>query len=128
MGFRDDKNELVGFDIDLAKAAAEKMGCKIEFQPIDWDSKEMELNTGKISLIWNGFTITDDRLASMEFTKPYLNNRQIIVVKDGSDIKSKNDLVGKNVGQLLMLLMLTKFTTNLHLTLHMKQMYLLLLI
>lgn len=98
MGFRDEKNELVGFDIDLAKAAAEKMGCKIEFQPIDWDSKEMELNTGKISLIWNGFTITDDRLASMEFTKPYLNNRQIIVVKDGSDIKSKNDLVGKNVG------------------------------
>ena len=98
MGFRDDKNELVGFDIDLAKAAAEKMGCKIEFQPIDWDSKEMELNTGKISLIWNGFTITDDRLASMEFTKPYLNNRQIIVVKDGSDIKSKADLVGKNVG------------------------------
>ena len=70
MGFRDDKNELVGF----------------------------ELNTGKISLIWNGFTITDDRLASMEFTKPYLNNRQIIVVKDGSDIKSKADLVGKNVG------------------------------
>ena len=58
----------------------------------------MELNTGKISLIWNGFTITDDRLASMEFTKPYLNNRQIIVVKEGSDIKSKADLAGKNVG------------------------------
>ena len=84
MGFRDDKNELVGFDIDLAKAAAEKMGCKIEFQPIDWNSKEMELNTGKISLIWNGFTITDDRLASMEFTKNLtLTTVRFIVVKDG---------------------------------------------
>ena len=64
MGFRDDKNELVGFDIDLAKAAAEKMGCKIEFQPIDWDSKEMELNTGKISLIWNGLDRKSTRLNS----------------------------------------------------------------
>lgn len=98
MGFRDDNNQIVGFDIDLAKAAGEKMGCEVEFQPIDWDSKELELNTDKINLIWNGFSITDERLANMEFTKPYLNNRQIIVVKSDSDIKSKADLEGKNVG------------------------------
>lgn len=98
MGFRDDNNQIVGFDIDLAKAAGEKMGCEVEFQPIDWDSKELELNTDKINLIWNGFSITDERLANMEFTKPYLNNRQIIVVKNDSDIKSKADLEGKNVG------------------------------
>ena len=75
MGFRDENNEIVGFDIDLAKAAAEKMGVEVEFQPIDWDSKELELSSDKIQLIWNGFSITDERLEAMEFTKPYLNNR-----------------------------------------------------
>lgn len=98
MGYRDENNELIGFDIDLAKAAAEKMGVEVEFQPIDWDSKELELNSDKINLIWNGFSITDERKASMEFTKPYLNNRMLIAVNEGSDIKTKADLEGKNVG------------------------------
>lgn len=98
MGFRDENNEIVGFDIDLAKAAAEKMGVEVEFQPIDWDSKELEIETGKIDLIWNGFSINDERLETFEFTKPYLNNRQIIIVPDGSTIAAKADLAGKNVG------------------------------
>lgn len=98
MGFRDDSNEIVGFDIDLAKAAAEKLGCEIEFQPIDWDTKEMELENDKIDLIWNGLTITDERKEAMEFTKPYLKNKQIIIVKKDSDIQSKDDLKGKNIG------------------------------
>ena len=98
MGFRDENNEIVGFDIDLAKAAGEKMGMEVEFQPIDWDSKELELNSGKIDLIWNGFSISDERLETMEFTKPYLDNKMIIIVNDGSDIKTKADLAGKNVG------------------------------
>jgi polar amino acid transport system substrate-binding protein len=98
MGFRDENNNIVGFDIDLARACAEKMGVEAEFQVIDWDSKEMDLSTGKIDLIWNGFSITEDRLNTMEFTKPYLNNKQIILVKNGSDIKTKADLEGKNVG------------------------------
>lgn len=98
MGYRDENNELVGFDIDLAKAAAEKMGVEVEFQPIDWDSKELELNSDKIQLIWNGFSITEERQATMEFTKPYLNNRMLIAVPEGSDIKTKADLAGKNVG------------------------------
>jgi polar amino acid transport system substrate-binding protein len=98
MGFRDENNNIVGFDIDLANACAEKMGVDAEFQVIDWDSKEMDLSTGKIDLIWNGFSITDDRLESMEFTKPYLNNKQIILVKNDSDIKTKADLAGKTVG------------------------------
>lgn len=98
MGFRDENNEIVGFDIDLANKCAEKMGVAAEFKTIDWDSKEMDLSTGKIDLIWNGFTITDERLAAMEFTKPYLDNRQIIIVKGGSDIKAKSDLEGKTVG------------------------------
>lgn len=98
MGFRDENNEIVGFDIDLAKAAGEKMGVNVEFQPIDWDSKELELNSDKINLIWNGFSITDERKASMEFTEPYLDNKMIIIVNEGSDIKTKADLAGKVVG------------------------------
>ena len=98
MGFRDENNEIVGFDIDLAKAAAEKLGSEIEFQPIDWDTKELELENGNIDLIWNGLTITDERTAAMDFTKPYLKNKQIIIVKNDSEIQSKADLKGKNIG------------------------------
>lgn len=98
MGFRDENNEIVGFDVDLAKAAAEKMGVEIEFQPIDWSTKEMELNSGKVDLLWNGLTITPDREANMDFTKPYLANRQIIIVKEDSPIAKKADLEGKNIG------------------------------
>ena len=98
MGYRDENNEIVGFDIDLAKAAAEKMGVEVEFQPIDWDSKEMEIETGKIDLIWNGFSINPEREETFELTKPYLNNRQVILVPQDSAISSKADLAGKNVG------------------------------
>lgn len=98
MGFRDENNEIVGFDIDLAKAAAEKMGTTVEFQPIDWDSKELEIESGKIDLIWNGFSIDEERLETFEFTKPYLDNRMIVIVPEDSEIKTKADLEGKNVG------------------------------
>lgn len=98
MGFRDENNEIVGFDIDLAKAAAEKMGVAVEFQPIDWNSKELEIESGKIDLIWNGFSIDEERLETFEFTEPYLDNRQIVIVPEGSDIQVKADLEGKNVG------------------------------
>ena len=98
MGFRDDKNEIVGFDIDLAREVAKRMGVEIEFQPIDWDSKELELNAGKIDCIWNGMTITDDRVANMFFTKPYIANQQIIIVPASSGITEKAQLEGKIVG------------------------------
>ncbi len=61
MGFRDENNELVGFDIDYARAAAEYMGVEVKFQPINWKTKENELNSGRIDLIWNGYTITPER-------------------------------------------------------------------
>lgn len=98
MGFRDESNEIVGFDIDLAKAAAEKMGVEVQFQPIDWDTKELELESGSIDLIWNGLTMTDERIESMEFTNPYLKNKQIIIVKSDSEIQAKADLEGKSIG------------------------------
>lgn len=97
MGFRDEKGELVGFDIDLANVIAEKLGVTIVFQPIDWSMKETELNAGNIDFIWNGYTITDERKEKVVFTESYLENSQIIVVMANSDVDSKVDLEGKNV-------------------------------
>lgn len=97
MGFTDEAGEIVGFDIDLAKAAAEKMGVEVEFQPIDWDSKSMELSSGKIDVIWNGFSISEERKKEVLFTDPYLTTGQVIIVKADSDIKTKADLAGKTL-------------------------------
>lgn len=98
MGFRDENNEIVGFDIDLAKAAGEKMGKDVVIQPIDWSAKESELNSGRIDLIWNGYTVTDERKEKVLFTKPYLANAQVIVTLKDSAIEKLDDLKGKNVG------------------------------
>jgi polar amino acid transport system substrate-binding protein len=98
MGFRDANNEIVGYDIDLAKEVAKRMGVKLVLQPIDWNAKEQELNTGKIDCIWNGFTITPDRAQAMAFTKPYLKNAQVVVVRKDSPYKTLADLKGKTVG------------------------------
>ncbi|WNS75363.1 amino acid ABC transporter substrate-binding protein [Bacillus sp. DTU_2020_1000418_1_SI_GHA_SEK_038] len=98
MGFRDKDNNLVGFDIDYAKAAVEKMGKEVKFQPIDWKTKESELSSGRIDLIWNGYTITDKRKEMVLFTKPYLANAQVIATKADSDISALADLDGKVIG------------------------------
>ena len=98
MGFKDEKNELVGFDIDLAKEAAKRIGREVTFKPIDWSAKEAELSGKRVDVLWNGLTITEERKANILFTKPYLESRQIVVVTDKSDIKAKADLAGKIVG------------------------------
>ncbi|MFA6856562.1 MAG: amino acid ABC transporter substrate-binding protein [Treponema sp.] len=98
LGFRDEDNEIVGYDIDLAKEVSKRLGVEFKAQPIDWDAKEMELNTGKIDCIWNGFTMTEEREAALAFTKPYLNNEQVLVVRSDSGIKSLADMKGKIVG------------------------------
>jgi polar amino acid transport system substrate-binding protein len=98
MGFRDENNQIVGYDIDLAKEAAKRLGLRLVTQPIDWNAKEQELNTGKIDCIWNGFTITDERAKSMSFTKPYLKNAQVVVVKQGAPYATLASLKGKKVG------------------------------
>ena len=98
MGFKDEKNELVGFDIDLAKEAAKRIGREVTFKPIDWSAKEAELSGKRVDVLWNGLTITEERKANILFTKPYLENRQIVVVTEKSDIKAKADLAGKIVG------------------------------
>ena len=97
MGFRDEKGNLVGFDIDIANEAAERMNISIKFQPIDWSMKETELSAGNIDFIWNGYSITDERKEKVAFSNAYLKNSQIIVVLANSDIKSKEELEGKNI-------------------------------
>nr|WP_122012060.1 amino acid ABC transporter substrate-binding protein [Maliibacterium massiliense] len=97
MGFRDDNNEIVGFDIDLARAVAEKLGVELQLQPIDWKAKEMELNNKNVDVLWNGFTLTDERKENLLCSEPYMFNKQIIVVNADSDIKAKADLAGKTV-------------------------------
>ena len=100
MGFKDEKNEIVGFDGDLAKEAAKRLGSEVEFKAIDWNSKEAELKSGRIDIIWNGLDITPERQQNMLFSDPYMDNRQIVFVKKGNDqgIKSESDLSGKTVG------------------------------
>lgn len=97
MGFTDQNNEIIGVDIDIAKAVCEKLGMEFEAKPIDWASKEMELNTGKVTCIWNGLTITDDRKEAFELSRSYMTNDQVIVVMNSSEIQSKADLAEKIV-------------------------------
>ncbi|NCB04916.1 MAG: transporter substrate-binding domain-containing protein [Clostridia bacterium] len=98
MGFRDENNEIAGLDIYLANEVARRLGVTAVFTPIDWDAKELELAAGKIDCIWNGMTITEGRLDSMFFARPYVANEQIIIVSDASGIQKKADLAGKKVG------------------------------
>ncbi len=97
MGFTDENGEIVGFDIDLAKAVGEKLGVEVTFQPIDWDSKSMELAAKNIDVIWNGFSITEERKKEVLFTDAYLTTGQVIVVKADSEIATKADLAGKKI-------------------------------
>ena len=100
MGFKDEQNQIIGFDVDLAKEAAKRLGSEVEFKAIDWNSKEAELKSKRIDIIWNGLDITPERQANMLFSEPYMDNRQIVFVKTGNDqgIMSEADLAGKAVG------------------------------
>jgi polar amino acid transport system substrate-binding protein len=98
MGYRDENNEIVGYDVDLAKEVTKRMGIELVLQPIDWNAKEQELNTGEIDCIWNGFTITDERKESVLYTPPYLKNAQVVVVKQSSPVQTLKDLTGKTSG------------------------------
>lgn len=98
MGFRDDKGELVGYDIDMAREATKRMGIEAEFKPIDWSAKEAELKGKRVDALWNGLTITEERKKNVAFTKPYMVNHQIIIVTSSSPAQNKAALAGKVVG------------------------------
>jgi len=97
MGFIDDKGQYVGFDLDLAQEAAKRMGREFVAQPINWDAKDQELKSGNIDCIWNGFTMTDERMDKYEWSAAYMANAQVVVVKNDSGISSFADLAGKTV-------------------------------
>ena len=99
MSFYNENGKLVGFDIDLAKEAAKRMGLEVEFKPIDWNNKEEEITSGNIDMIWSGCDITPEREEYMIFSKPYIEDRQIILIKknDDLDIHSEYDLEGSVV-------------------------------
>ena len=98
MGFRDDESNIVGFDVELAKEVASRLGMEIELKPIDWTANVMELNSGSVDCLWNGLSITPEREAEIDFSRPYLANRQVIIVLAGSDIVDIPSLAGKTVG------------------------------
>ena len=95
-GYMDDDGEYTGFDLELAQAVCDLEGWELEKKPINWDSKDMELNSGSIDCIWNGFTI-NGREDDYTWSDPYLNNEQVMVVAADSGIEKLDDLAGKNV-------------------------------
>ena len=96
-GYMDDNGEYTGFDLELAEKVCEMEGWTLEKKPIAWDSKDMELESGAIDCIWNGFTV-DGREDDYTWSQPYVDNSQVIVVAEGSGISSLADLAGKNIG------------------------------
>ncbi|MFR8002591.1 MAG: amino acid ABC transporter substrate-binding protein [Hydrogeniiclostridium sp.] len=97
MGFRDTDNNIVGYDIDLAKEVAERMGVELIITPVDWDYKETELNDGNVDCLWNGMSVDDERKEKMNLSEPYMENRQVVVVLADSGINTLADLAGKSV-------------------------------
>lgn len=104
IAYKDDAGNLVGFDIDLAKAVAEKLNLGVEFEVIEWSAKEAKLEGGSIDCIWNGMTITEERKEAMEITIPYLNNKQVAVIRKAdkekyTDVESmKGAIMGAEKG------------------------------
>lgn len=95
-GYKDEDGEYVGFDLDLAQEVCKRNNWDLVKQPIDWNSKDMELNSGSIDCIWNGFTMTgrEDKYA---WSDPYVDNSIVVVVAEDSGIEKTEDLAGKVV-------------------------------
>ena len=95
-GYLNDNGEYTGFDLELAAEVCKRLGYELVKQPIDWDSKDMELNSGSIDCIWNGFTVTG-RENNYTWSIPYVDNSIVVVVNNESNIKELADLSGKTV-------------------------------
>lgn len=98
MGYTDDNGEIVGFDIDVAREVCLRLGVELVCQPINWEDKEIELNEKNIDCIWNGLSISPERLESMLISVPYMSNAMVLVVRADSGIETKADLEGKKLG------------------------------
>ena len=97
MGFTDDSDNIVGFDIDVAKEVTSRMGIKLETYSVNWDTKEQDLDAGTIDCIWNGLSVSDERKKVMLMSDAYMKNEMVFVVNGSSDIASQDDLAGKNI-------------------------------
>ena len=95
-GYMGDDGEYTGFDIDLAAECTERLGLELVLTPVDWDAKDLELSSGAIDCIWNGFTM-NGREDDYTFTDPYMDNSQVMVVRTDSGINTLADLAGKIV-------------------------------
>ena len=100
MGFRDESGELIGFDIDLANKVGEELGVNVEFKPIDWNAKEMELKAKTIDCVWNGMSVTPERKENMSLSDKYLNNKIVLMALADSDIDvtEASQLAGLKIG------------------------------
>jgi polar amino acid transport system substrate-binding protein len=97
MNYTDDSGTFTGFDTELAILVCNKLGLEPEFVEINWDTKEVELNAKSIDCIWNGLTINPERKETMEITKPYVKNAQVVLIKKGTAYDGTASLIGKNV-------------------------------
>ncbi|MBE6839430.1 MAG: amino acid ABC transporter substrate-binding protein [Ruminococcus sp.] len=98
MGYTDDNDEIVGFDIDVAQEVCNRMGVELVKQPINWDTKEEDLNAGRIDCIWNGMSVNPSRAEQMNLSDPYMKNAMVFAVPADSEAKTMADLNGKIIG------------------------------
>lgn len=97
MGYTNENDEIVGFDIDVAEEVCARMGVELVKEPIDWDTKEQDLAVGRIDCIWNGMSINPSREEQMNLSEPYMKNEMVFVVPASSDVAAMGDLAGKNI-------------------------------
>ncbi len=97
MGFTNEKDEIVGFDIDVAREACKRLGLKLELKGIDWATKEQTLDAGIIDCIWNGMSYDDKRAEAMNLSEAYMNNSMVYVVAENSGVKAASELSGKKI-------------------------------
>lgn len=97
MGYTNESDEIVGFDIDVAEEVCARMGVELVKQPIDWDTKEQDLAVGRIDCIWNGMSINPSRAEQMNLSDPYMKNAMVFVVPASSEVTSMGELTGKNI-------------------------------
>lgn len=98
MGYTDENDEIVGFDIDVAEEVCERMGVDLVKQPINWDTKEEDLDAGRIDCIWNGMSVNPSRAEAMNLSDPYMKNAMVFVVPADSDAKEMSDLADAAIG------------------------------
>ncbi|MBQ9376076.1 MAG: amino acid ABC transporter substrate-binding protein [Ruminococcus sp.] len=97
MGYTDENDEVVGFDIDLAKEVCKRLNIKLETYGVNWDTKEMDLDAGTIDCIWNGLSVSPSRKEQMLMSDPYMNNEMVFTIAGDSDYKTLDDLKGKTI-------------------------------